>query len=410
MNFHDSKLEKNKFILYLVLFGLLSAIIFPPVNFGSISLYFVTILSPIIFLIAGPYIFRRNNGRGLSLNYAALYPFFLGVMVIISSLWSWALGFSLTNISDFLEAIKYLQFFPYFMALQFFNKSTVLSTMHNSLVCSGIIFLIVGFLQYFKPFNIFQYISILYLGTDSVHLPSVISGHRITITGSDPNIGGVIGYFFATYFIVYYLKYRNFLYLFLFLLCIFLSFMTQTRTGLISFFVAFTFYITFISDIKFTFKIFVISTLCFIIFYIIFFMDLEYITLGYEYALKGENNSLNTRFENTSLAFEHFHKSPLFGIGPSKSEYSTIIDSEYALIIQRYGLVGISIFLLYFLYLFKLSKDCLHSHWGASLLIFMIISIIVMSTNNVFSGYQVMAIIIYLNIACIFTRKSISKD
>jgi hypothetical protein len=122
--------------------------------------------------------------------------------------------------------------------------------------------------------------------------------------------------------------------------------------------------------------------------------------------MAGENNSLNVRLENIYMAWQSFLGSPFFGIGPAKSSGDTVIDSEYALIIQRYGLLGIFIFSAYIFYLLRLSLRNLRSHWGRALFIFVLMSTLVMITNNIFSGYQLMSLVIFLNIACILNEKT----
>jgi hypothetical protein len=126
--------------------------------------------------------------------------------------------------------------------------------------------------------------------------------------------------------------------------------------------------------------------------------------------LEGKSNSLNVRFENIYLAAQRFMESPIFGIGPAKSSFDTTIDSEYALIIQRYGLIGIFIFSAYIIYLVKLSLRNLSSHWGVCLFVFVLMSILVMITNNIFSGYQLMSLIILLNIACILNERMSNRS
>ncbi len=400
---HKSGLTINNIMINLVIFGLLSAIVLPGVTIGSISLYLVTIISPIVFFLVIILFIMKKDGR-YNINIAVLYPLFLGVMVVISSLRSWALGLSLVNISDFLEAIKYLQFVPYLMAIPFLVKDNVLRLMHYSLLYSCGLFLIIGFVQYFKISNISEYLTLIYLGSDSNHLISVLNGHRITVTGSDPNIGGVISYFFALYFMILSLNRRSVFYFILFILCSFLGFMTQTRTGMIGFFISISIYIVLISNIKFFYKNLIVLVIITLIFYALSVLNLEYIILGFEHALEGENPSVNVRLDNLSLAFERFHNSPIFGYGPAKSEFTAIIDSEYALILQRYGIVGIVVFTIYFVYLFKLSRNTIQTIWGASLMAFSILALIIMLTNNVFSGYQLMSIVVFLNIACVISK------
>ena len=119
----------------------------------------------------------------------------------------------------------------------------------------------------------------------------------------------------------------------------------------------------------------------------------------------GENSSVSVRLDNALSALQRFRQSPITGMGVAKSEFSTIIDSEYALILQRYGLIGIVVFGSYIFYLIKLGVRNRSSHWGVALLSFSAFCMIFMLTNNVFSGYQLMSLVILLNIACILSGK-----
>ena len=404
MNSSKANLTINDLLTYLVVFGLLSSITLPAIHIGPLSLYLVTLISPVVlfFVIT---LFSMRGDRYFKINAVVIYPFLLGLMVVISSLRSWGLGLSLTHVGDFIEAVKYLQFIPYLMSLHFIVKDNVLSIIRALLFFSGILIIIIGYVQYFQIPFINEYLTLLYLSSDSVHLATALSGNRITITGSDPNVGAVICYFFGLYFLIYSLSEKKIFYFILFLLCAFLGFMTQSRTAMIAFFLAISIHIVFMSNMKILLKLTLVSVLAISSFYIIFLLDLQYITLGYEYALEGDNNSLNVRFDNLSIALERFNRSPIFGYGPAKSEFSTIVDSEYALILQRYGSIGILVFSSYFIYLFRLSRSCISSIWSSCLTAFLVVSIVVMATNNIFSGYQLMSIVILLNIACIFSAK-----
>ncbi|MDD3056486.1 MAG: hypothetical protein PHE16_11490 [Aliarcobacter sp.] len=115
-------------------------------------------------------------------------------------------------------------------------------------------------------------------------------------------------------------------------------------------------------------------------------------------ALEGTNTSLNVRFENVFLAYERFLESIALGWGPAKSIHETVIDSEYALILQRYGLIGIFMFLGYLVLImqfsYKLYKKQFNTKINIPLVGFLIsiVGFVVMATNSFFVGYQTIAI------------------
>jgi len=380
----------------LISFGLLSAIVLPSIPLGSISVYLVTLFSPVVFVLVLIFLFKAPF-----VHLSSLFPLLLGIMVCLSALFSWTVGFSSADGRDVVEAIKYVQFLPYFLMIPFLTPR-VLKTFHWATVSCSILALIVGFIQ---VLGVNHAVSYLYLGADSSHIGSVISGSRISVTGSDPNVGGVIACFFGIYYISLYAVYKRVWYLLVFLLFFYLCFSTQSRTALIAFMFGLSFYYFFYSRGILLFKAIFLSLAIALVVFLVFYLDLSYIYIGIQYALEGKNSSLNVRFENIYLAVQRFKESPIFGIGPAKSAFTTVIDSEYALIIQRYGLIGISIFSAYIVYLLKLALRNLSSHWGICLFVFVLMSMLVMITNNIFSGYQLMSVIVLLNIACVLNER-----
>lgn len=404
-NHRPIKAELSKgtrmFSAVLISFGLLSAIVFPSIPLGGISVYLVTIFSPVTFVLVLLFWLKAPFA-----HVSSLFPLMLGMMVCLSALVSWTVGFSSVNGRDIVEAIKYVQFLPYFLMIPFLT-SEVLKVFHWAIVSCSILVLIVGFIQ---VSGVSHAVSYLYLGDNSSHINDVISGYRITLTGSDPNIGGVIASFFGIYYFSLYSVYRRFWYLLIFLLFFYLCFLTQSRTALIALLFGLSFYYFFYFRGILLFKAIILALAIAFVVFLVFYLDLSYIYIGIQYALEGKNNSLNVRFENIYFAVQRFMESPIFGIGPAKSSFDTTIDSEYALIIQRYGLIGIFIFSAYIIYLLRLALRNLSSHWGVCLFVFVLMSMLVMITNNIFSGYQLMSLIILLNIACILNERMSNRS
>lgn len=390
--------EAELFGALLFCFGLLSAITLPSISLGGINVYLVTLVSPILFLFTLMVWLKSPIA-----NFASIFPLSLGLMVVLSTLISWAYGFSPINRRDLFEATKYLQFLPYLIFVPFISVKS-LRFFHYAIILSSVWVLLVGILQV-SGFG--TAVSHFYLGPESRHLDSL--EHRITLTGSNPNVGGVIACFYSIFFFSLYSVYRRSSHLFFFIVFFYLCFMTQSRTALIA--VSFgvgVYYFLFFKQF-FLFKALVAAASIFTVVFLAFYLDLSYIYLGFRYALEGTNNSLNVRFENLYFALQRFIESPFFGVGPAKSTFETTIDSEYALIIQRYGALGVFIFLCYIIYLFRLSFRNVNCHWGISLMIFTLMSTVVMITNNIFSGYQLMAVVVFLNCACLINDRISSR-
>ena len=383
----------QRFLGWLLLFGLFSSIVLPNINIGSISLYLTTPISVAVLVLV---IYLSLNARKLRIDKFLYVLLFVCSSVVISTIYSWIAGLANMNYRDLIEVIKYAQFIPYVMAIPYLSSGFVLDFRRAS-VFAFVLFLVVSILQVFQ----ISFVSYLYLGSDSAHIQSALSGHRLTLTGSDPNIGGAIAAFFAILSLVYFLNKKSFVWLALLVLCFVFLLMTQSRTALIAFVFSVLFYILFFYRLNIVFKLALVSFLISISTLIFTSLNLDYIVIGIQIALQGENNSLNVRFENLALAYEIFLSSPYLGVGPSKDSLSTIIDSEYALIIQRYGLLGVLAFLTMIVYFFKYGFKNSDYIGGKLLLLFIAMAPFVMLTNNVFSGYQLMSIPVLLYILVI---------
>ncbi len=126
-------------------------------------------------------------------------------------------------------------------------------------------------------------------------------------------------------------------------------------------------------------------------------MELDYIITGLELFFQGNNNSVNVRIENLYQAMDWFEDSIIFGYGPAKAIHPTVIDSEYALILGRYGIVGVFVFGFYIFTSIRKSVNLLILHnckkptAVSALSVYATFGLVLMLTNNLFSGYQLMA-------------------
>ena len=389
----------RKLLIFLVIFGLLSAIALPMIPLPGISLYGVTIFSFFIFFV----IFSLWSIHPV-FNLSALLPLFMGCMVLFSASFSWLIELSSPISGDILESIKYIQFFPYLLTLSYLPFSSV-KVIKKCVFLSAIFVILAAFLQIFQVPYISDLLLLSYLGSDSAHFEHAISGYRITLTGSNPNVGAVIAMFFMFFFLSNFIVNKKKSSLLLSFVFLSLIFFTQSRTvvlaSIFSFSIYFFFYFKFNFLIKFiSFLLFIVVVVCFVLFF-----DMKYIYIGFQQALEGKNSSLNIRIENIAMAIDRFQTSPLTGVGPAKSEFTTVIDSEYALIIQRYGFSGVLIFGVYIVYLLKLARRNLDNEWGVTLFLFMVASCVIMATNNIFSGYQLMSVVVLLHIACVLEKR-----
>lgn len=388
------KFSINILIVQISFIGLLSSIVIPPVPFLGIEFYLTTIVS--VFLII---ILLFNNECVRNLNISFLFPLLFGFMVIFSSMISWSSGISKINLRDIIESIKYFQYFPFLLISPKIIKTNLVLICRLIHISAGLV-AIVGIIQVLDVNYVNNFITKIYIGSDSVHLESVFSGERITTTGSDPNVGAIICSFFCIYFISKFYFKMGFINLLFASYFVFLLFMTQSRTALVAIILCFFIWLFFYARLNLFLKIITVFIVTCVLLFVVLSFDFDYIILGFTMALEGTNTSLLVRFINLDLAFDRFLTSPIFGVGPAKSEFETSIDSEYALIVQRYGLIGILLFSVYLIYLLRIAVVIKNNLFANTLFMFIIFSIIMMATNNIFSGYQVMSFIIILHLIC----------
>lgn len=398
MNVLNEKLTVNSLLGWLVLIGLLGSIVMPNVSVGGVSLYITTPMSVIVFVLV---FYLTLTKAKINVDSSVFILLALCLVVVFSAVISWIKNLTPVSYRDLIEVVKYAQYIPYLMAIPFLKKDFLGSFEFFSKV-AVILFLLVGFLQVFQ----IHILTHLYLDSQSSHLDSVLKGDRLTITGSDPNIGGAIAAFFAFMSLSFYLlRRKRIFWLFAFIICFVLLLFTQSRTVLVAFLFSFVVFFLFFYKLSLIVKIPFFIILLGTGFLIFMSLNLDYIVIGFQIVLQGESNSLNVRLENLASAYELFRSNPILGVGPSKESLTSTVDSEYALIMQRYGLIGILVFLYLIVFLFRTALDNLKFINANILLLFMMMVPFIMFTNNVFSGYQLMSIPIALYILIKVQRK-----
>lgn len=389
---------------HLTNFGLLSAVVLPPVYLPGYHLYLVTLMSPIILIL-----FLALSRGYIYISSGLVAIGVICISVLISTLYSYMeLGVP-RNSSDLVEGIKFLQFIPYMLATQYFDDTKYERKCHNYLSIATMIFIMVGLIQ---AFNIAPFVSVFgaMYGSDN-QLATHSIGSRILITGSDPNVSGAIALLFAAYNIFMYMDTKKFKYILFSVIIFYLLLMTQSRTVLIGCAFATLAFGLLFSQSRLITRLSAVFLVALALFISVYYLNLEYIIVGFQTAEAGHNKSVNVRLANIQEAFKLFQQSMLLGWGPAKSIHPTVIDSEYALILERYGVVGIMAFAFYLIHQFRLSIRTMkltNKSWifGRLSAFYVLFSVIFMATNNVFSGYQLMAILILLLSLVTIKRRS----
>ncbi|MBJ9580246.1 O-antigen ligase family protein [Acinetobacter baumannii] len=393
-------IHKKDIYSYTILFFLMTSIFLPSIHLFGINLYLTTIFSFILLLFI---FFERVVFSKYIVNI-----FLMGVCVFISSIYSEAIGLTSFSSRNYIEAVKYLQYIPYLMSLSFFYLlgDDVFKKILNYIT---LFFIFVFAIQWFNFFGLKPILINMYLDPESPHFNGVLEGWRLTLTGSGPNEGAAIAAFLLIYNFSIYLKSKKIYYIFTILGLILAMLMSQSRTSLIGSFFVLTLILFFDKNINLVYKFLFFVFVFVFVFVVFFYFNFEYIKVGFELAYSGDNNSLNLRYENLYNGLKHFYESPIVGIGPAKNELSTIIDSEYILILQRYGIFGVFVFSFFIFRLIYNSFKERNLLSSKILLGYTIFTLFIMLTNNAYSGYQLMSITIFL-IIWNFSSKGTSND
>ena len=316
-------------------------------------------------------------------------------MILVSNGYSSIFLGTFNTYSDYMEIIKFVQYIPYILLIPYLNPKSILVRFRSWLNFIIIWLVIVGFIQLLLVDPFLSYFISIY-SIDIYHIEGLYGAHRIFVTGTDPNMGAAILFFFSIFIFMDKELFKSIFKLIVLVSLLFLFLNTQSRTSLLGAFLAYFMYNFFTLNHRFGFK--VISSVllggCVFLFFNI--LDFDYIKKGFDLVRTGDNESLNLRIKYFYMAIYRFFESPIFGWGTAKSMHEKVIDSEYALIIQRYGLLGISVFTILYIKLFKNAINSYKTSLKATTVMFLFFSLVFMSTNNIFSGYQLMSIIILM--------------
>jgi O-antigen ligase len=142
--------------------------------------------------------------------------------------------------------------------------------------------------------------------------------------------------------------------------------------------------------------------------------------LIYSLSVSGGDNGIGLRLANWKNNWSIFLQSPWLGLGPGKSIYTSVVDSEYILYLRRYGILGLGALLsLYWIVArrcWKILKLAPYSSaaWGLSVAVLAILSAFVV-VNFVISTFYILQLmslfwlLVGLNYSYIYFRKNQSN-
>ncbi|GAB7388784.1 hypothetical protein BSNK01_26220 [Bacillaceae bacterium] len=386
MTHKDNKNILLNYMLILVLFG---SYLSPEFEILNLSIR----ISDIIILTVLPLLFLLKPKIPLTC-FSILYLTFF-ISMIFSTLYGYAFLNVPPSVRDLNELLR--MFLPFILIITVYisNLERLIELMNRFFLIGSFFIITVAFLQYFSPTGLGYIVASWYGGEHHLQNLLMSSNKRIFVTGSDPNVGAAIISVFLFYNLLSLLIYRRVINFIAFSILGIIILLTASRTTLVGVGLSLILMVFLIKEIKVSTKIIALFTFFLICFFII--PKIEYITLGFIYALEGKNQSLLVRFENFYYSIELFRQSVVFGWGPAKSIHPTIVDGEYFLLLRRYGLFGFMLFIFLLLYILLFTRKYVKKYhiidkniflFGNLTILSVIVFLIIMLTNNFISGYQ----------------------
>lgn len=396
-------LVKNSFELNILHFGytiIFLALLAPPLNISS-SLplirpdeLLIYLFCPLILLDGG----FSSSFHTRSLTFIKIYGLFLLAFLISTIYGKYFLDVPVGR-RDYFE---FVTTFKYLLVFMVFSKITITEIQVKKLLHFILLLILIsgvfGLLQYYSLFGFDTLTAPLYL-QERLH----IFDNRVTGTFKNPNTFSsilLIGHIIALSIFLFTRNIIEKYYTFVSILgIVILILFAGSRTVL---FIYFLITIALLTIGVFTSGINKKQITLLISFLVIgFFISVSF--LSYEIIVRLESGldflgdeSLGLRFLVWFFNFQIFLDSPIIGWGPAKDLHPLVVDNEYLLILRRHGVIGLFIFLGFYLYPLKTSLTYFwvnrtSPYYFDLVILFIIISFgIANITNGLFFSSQVM--------------------
>lgn len=348
--FRDGKLVVKRIVVPLIFVSILLPPIRMPEAVPNIRFELIFVFIAWILLLLG----SLSVGRGITFKWNPVYKwfFFFGAVIFISIIHAALAKGYYPMWRDFFEFAKLLEYFLIFVLLASLDISA--SELRKYYLISSSVFLcsaFLGFAQYWNILGINDIISPYYAPTQ---MRGLLVHGRITGTTGNPNEFGALMVLAASLSLsgALWLKGRG-VRIFSFLafgIYVFAIILTLSRSALIA--LAFAVFLILLkypimAGIPKTIKKFLpVAVGLFVIILLItqlappkFFFRVEQL-LHFT-----EATSWQGRVANWETHFAIWTESPWLGWGPGKATMGTIVDNEWLLLLRRYGVVGLAIFL-----------------------------------------------------------------
>lgn len=375
---------------------LFSSIVLPPLS-ALPGLPDIRVEELLFFLLFPLLILRRESkGKDRLYNYFIYAVIAFGFAIIVSLMHGrYVLGVPVTG-SDYFELLKVFKLLIVVAAISRFNlnKEDIYKLLYV-VVFSFFISSIIGLMQFYGILG-FERITGPYYFAERIYDVH----NRMMGTFFNPNTYGTaltLGAVVASVLVFYEKEvYRKVFLTFLVILFSFTLALTQSRTAIIVLLIALIIVFglnTFRN--RLTFKQVAILLTGFLLISVLFIglLSDEIILRFATLSDITEDTSWQMRLLAWYLNLTIFYESIIFGWGPAKAIHTTIVDSEYILVLRRYGIFGFTFYIL--IYLIPLyrsiifqAKDGITGVIGQIVLVSLIVFLIANITNPLFHEIQ----------------------
>jgi len=376
--------------------AIFSAIVLPPLSSlpGLPSIRFEELL----FLLVFPLLILKREPvkKDWLYNYFVIAVISFGAAILFSTFYGrYILGVPVTG-RDFFELLKVFKLLIVVVAISRFNlKESDIYKLLYVIVFSFFFSSIIGLMQFYGIFG-FERITAPYYFAERIY----DIHNRMMGTFYNPNTYGTaltLGTMVAAVLVFY--EDRIYRKVFLTLLVLLFSFaiaLTQSRTAIIVLLLGLLLILGLnsfgnrfsLKQIGFLFAGLLVTVLLFI-----GVLSEEIITRFSALTDISEDTSWQMRMFAWYLNLTIFSESILFGWGPAKMIHTTIVDSEYILVLRRYGIIGFTIYL--FIYLIPLYRAFLFQSiegvtgaMGQIILVSVVVFLVANITNPLFHEIQ----------------------
>lgn len=396
----------HSLIITIVISMAFSSLALPPmVRFGEIALRIDDILLILAIAILPFYVLKiKINALAKTFIIFCIFAFF-------SILWGYVNLAVPSSTRDINEYLRILKSFLFILLSSTADLEKLKKNTYRLIFVTSWIIIIIALIEYVNPIGIGEIITKAFTLSERHTRSAYDSSRRIVITGGDPNTGGAIILYILLAEIAF-LRHRiDFLSIIRISFLVIFLLISGSRTNFLIFISVVVFILFTEKNIKPGIKILGICFISCIVF--LMWSNISYITLGLALFLSGENTSWIERIRRQSEAIQYFLQSPIFGWGPAKAIHSTTVDGEYALLLSRYGIFGIFSVLVFILmdklkYFHALTSNKYSESqpWLKLSIYLTIMAIILMITNNLFSGYQLFLFFALIQVISIRTYKA----